>query len=433
MSQKLISMSTKELSRYEVIQRLINGNINGTDAAKQMDVTVRHVKRLKIKVAQLGAVGLMHGGRGQESNRKLSDERIAQIEKYIQETYYDFGPTLAAEKLEENHSIKVGKETVRQIMIRLKLWEPTLRKQPKKRHVWRARKDNVGEMEQFDGCYHMWFGDIESCLLLSVDDACGKITHATFDYHEGIIPVFKFWLAYIKKHGFPMAIYLDKFSTYKINHKHAVDNKDMITQFQRAMNQVDVRLITAHSPQAKGRVERMFDTLQDRLVKELRLAGITSMEEANVFLETYIPIFNAKFAVVPARKKDMHKKPIKQIKEKLPQIFSIQNTRTVMNDYTVRFENDYFQLNEIQPTTVYKKDIVIMEKHVDGNIKIRLKEQYLNYTILPQRPKKEIDITLPAITTKKQSTYRPPTNHPWRKPFLLSSKTQDKKTAEKVH
>jgi len=199
------------------------------------------------------------------------------------------------------------------------------------------------------------------------------------------------------------------------------------------MNQIGVRLITAHSPQAKGRVERMFDTLQDRLVKELRLAKITTMKDANVFLEKYIPIFNTKFAVVPMRKKDLHKKPIKMIQEKLPQIFSIQHTRVVLNDYTVRFENNYFQLNEIQPTTVYKKDIVIVEKHVDGNIKIRLKEQYLAYTTLPHRPKKEIDITLPAITTKKQSTYKPPINHPWRNPFLLSSKTQAKKTEEKVH
>jgi hypothetical protein len=418
MAQKLICMSTKELSRYEIIQSLLDGKINGTDAAKQIGITVRQIKRLKLKVVKLGAAGLVHGNRGRKGNRKRDDEISKKIEKYLKEKYYDFGPTLATEKLTEDHNITINKESVRQIMTKLKLWKPKPRKQSKKRHVWRARKENIGEMQQFDGSYHRWFGDEESCLLLSVDDASGKITHATFDRNEGVKAVFRFWSEYIEKNGLPVSMYLDKFSTYKVNHKNAVDNKDMITQFQRAMNQVGVKLITAHSPQAKGRVERMFDTLQDRLVKELRLAGITTMDEANGFLEKYIPKFNAKFAVAPARKKDLHKKPIKQIQAKLPQIFSIQNTRVVMNDYTVRFENNYFQLNEIQPTTVYKKDTVTIEQHLDNSIKISVKEQYLDYTILPERPKKEINILLPAITNNKQTNWKPPINHPWRKQFL---------------
>jgi len=217
------------------------------------------------------------------------------------------------------------------------------RKQLKNRHVWRPRKDNYGEMQQFDGSYHIWFGDKEYCLLLSVDDATGKITHARLGYNESVKAVFRFWSEYFKKHGLPLSIYLDKFSTYKINHKNAVDNKDMITQFQRATNQIGVKLITVHSPQAKGRVERMNGTLQDRLVKELRLAGITTIDEANKFLEEYIPKFNAKFAVVPQRGKDLHKKINNIVREKLLQIFSIQNARKINNDYTVRFENNYFQ------------------------------------------------------------------------------------------
>ena len=266
----------------------------------------------------------------------------------------------------------------------------------------------------------IWFGDEESCLLLSVDDATGRITHAKFDINESTIAVFKFWLEYFAKNGLPLSIYLDKFSTYKINHKNATDNKDMITQFERAMNQVGVNPITAHSPQAKGRVERMNGTLQDRLIKELKLAGITNIKEANEFLEKYIPKFNAKFAVVPKRKSNLHK-AIGKRKEKLPQIFSIQAQRKVNNDYTVMFKNNFFQLDREQTTTVYKKDTVIVEEHLDGTIKLRLRDNYLNYKTLQERPKKEINIKLLALTKQKQNlTYKPPADHPWRKQFLFN-------------
>jgi len=424
MDNKLICMTKKELSNYDIINNLIDGKINGTDASKQIGVSVRHIKRLKRKVIDDGAEGLIHQGRGRNGNRKLDDEIIIKIKKHLKEKYHDFGPTLACEKLDENEKIKLGVETIRQIMINSKLWKVKPRKKNKNWHVWRARKDNFGEMEQFDGSYHHWLEDKaeEMCLLLSVDDASGKITYGKFDYNEGIKAVFKFWLEYFDQNGLPLSIYLDKFSTYKINHKSAVDNKDLMTQFQRAMGQVGVNLITAHSPQAKGRVERMFETLQDRLVKEMRLANINTIEQANEFLIEYIPKFNTKFAVSPNRRKDLHKKVSPTIKKSLPQIFSIQKPRKVSNDYTIRFENYYFQLEQKQTTTVYKKDTVIIEKHLDGAIKINLNNKYLHYKVLPGRPKKEIDIKLPAITTRRHSGYIPPANHPWRNPFIFSNK-----------
>lgn len=320
MAQKLICMAEKELSKYEIIKDLIAGKINGADAAKQIGVSVRHVKRLKAVAIKYGAKGLIHKSRGRESNRKLNPEIVKKAEGYLKENYYDFGPTLAAEKLAENHGININKETIRGMMAKLGLRKIKPRKQAGKWHVWRARKDNFGEMEQFDGSYHIWFGAEESCLLLSVDDATGKITHSKFDVNESTKAVFRFWLEYFDKNGLPLSIYLDKFSTYKINHKNAADNKNMITQFERAMKQIGVNPITAHSPEAKGRVERMFQTLQDRLVKELRLAGIATIEEANKFLKEYILKFNAKFAVMPKRKNNLHKKLDKQTKEKLPQI-----------------------------------------------------------------------------------------------------------------
>ncbi len=420
MTQKLICMSEKELSRYDIIKNLIDGKINGTDASKQIGVSVRHVKRLKSRVKKHGAKGLIHKNRGKASNRELDPKIVKQAKKHLKKKYHFCGPTFASEKLEKNDGIKINKETVRGLMTDLELWKPKPRRQPGKQHVWRARKDNFGEMQQFDGSYHVWFGSEESCLLLSVDDATGKITHAKFDINESTIAVFRFWLEYFDKNGLPLSIYLDKFSTYKINHKNAIDNKDMITQFERAMKQIGVKPITAHSPQAKGRVERMFETLQDRLVKELRLAGITTIEEANKFLKKYIPEFNAKFAVIPKRRKNLHKTIIKQAKEKLPQIFSIQEQRKVNNDYTIIFKNSFFQLDREQPTTVYKKDKIIVEEHLDGAIKLCLKDSYLNYTVLPERPKKEINIKLPALTRQRQSSYKPPADHPWKKQFLLN-------------
>jgi len=424
MDKELICMTKKELSNYDIINNLINGKINGTDASKQIGITIRHVKRLKKRVSEFGAEGLIHQGRGRSGNRKLDDKIIFKVKKHLKEKYHDFGPTLACEKLEENNNIRTNKETVRQIMINMELWKVKSKKKNKHWHVWRARKDNYGEMQQFDGSYHHWLEDRneEMCLLLSVDDASGKITYGKFDYNEGVEAVFKFWLEYIDKNGLPLSVYLDKFSTYKVNHKNAVDNKELITQFQRATRQVGIELITAHSPQAKGRVERMFETLQDRLVKEMRLANINTIEQANKFLKEYIPKFNTKFAVVPTRKKDLHKKINQTIKKSLPQIFSVQKQRKVSNDYTIRFENYYYQLTQEQPTTVYKKDTIIMEKHLDGSIKINLKDKYLNYKVLPSRPRKEIDIKLPAITIRRQSNYIPPANHPWRNPFIFSNK-----------
>lgn len=427
MSQKLICMTKRELSKYDIINDLIDKKINGTDASKQLGLTTRQIRRLKILVDKKGVKGIIHKSRGKKSNRKINCKTLNKVKKLLKEKYYDFGPTFATEKLDEDDGIKLGKETIRNTMIDLKLWTVKSRRKGKIKHVWRARKDNEGEMQQFDGGYHVWFGDEESCLLLSVDDATGKITYAKFDYNESTIAVFGFWTEYFMQKGLPLSIYLDKFSTYKINHKNAVDNKDMITQFQRAMNQVGVRTITAHSPEAKGRVERMFETLQDRLVKELRLAKITTIEEANKFLETYIPKFNAKFAVVPKRRKNLHKKLDKQIEKNLPQIFSIQNTRIVNNDYTIMFENNFFQLNKKQPTTVYKKDGVIVEVHLDGEIKLCLRNKYLDYTVLPERPKKVIDVKLLALTKQEPTLYKPPIDHPWRKQCLYGKISDQQK------
>jgi len=427
MKQKTITMTEKESKRYEIIKELIDDVIDGTEASKQLGLSVRQTKRLKARVREKGIKGVIHKNRGKSSNRKLSKEKRKEAVKLLKEKYSDFKPTFASEKLEELHNIKINKESTRQLMIEEKLWTVKPRKQPKNKHLWRPRKDNYGEMQQFDGSYHLWLEDRneEMCLLASIDDATGKITKAKFAENEGVKPVSRFWKEYIEENGVPLDIYLDKYSTYKINHKKAVDNKDLMTQFERMMNQVGGNLITAHSPQAKGRVERLFGTLQDRLVKEMRLANIKTTDEANEFLKEYIPKFNQKFSVVPDKKVDLHKKVNRRTKEKLPQIFSIQNTRKVNNDYTVMFETKYYQLDPTQDIVVYKKDEVTVEKHLNGEVKIRLRNTYLKYKELPERPKKQCDIKLPAITQKKPSGWKPPVNHPWKNSFLFTKQKSD--------
>lgn len=420
MAQKLITMNETEIMRYDIIKKLLDKKFKNSQAAKLLDLSVRQIKRIKNRVREKGAEGLIHKSRGRDSNRKIDSKIIAKAKKYLKEKYSDFKPTFAAEKLEENHQIKLSKEKVRQMMAGINLWQIKSRKSTSQYHSWRARKECFGEMEQFDGSYHKWFEDRgeESCLLLSIDDATGKVTHAKFDENEGTKAVFKFWLEYFDKNGLPLSIYLDKFSTYKINHPAAIDNRDLMTQFQRAMKQVNVGLISAHSPEAKGRVERVFKTLQDRLVKELRLAGISTIEKANEFLKEYLPKFNAQFAVTPRSQNNLHKTLSQGLKEKLPQIFSIQSLRKVNNDYTIIFKTRFFQLAEVQPTTVYKKDIVMIKEYLNGEIKVCFKGHSLNYKDLPERPKKQ-NVLLPALIRTKYS-WKPPTDHPWRQYTLIA-------------
>ena len=426
---KLITMTSKESNRYEIISSLINKAIDGVEAAKLLGLSIRQIKRIKAKARLFGVKGIIHGNRGKESNRQIDKKIINQAKERLKTIYYDFNPLLAQEHLRDDNNINLSKETVRQLMIGENLWHPR-KKINIKKHYWRERKDNYGEMQQFDGSYHNWFEDrnekelgLEQCLLLSVDDATGKITGAKFEDNEGVRAVFRFWKEYLIDIGVPISIYLDKFSTYKVNHKNAVDNKELMTQFQRAMNQLGIKVINANSPQAKGRVEKMNGTLQRRLVKEMRLNNINTIDEANIFLkEVFIPKFNKQFAVMPKKNNDLHKKLDNRQINELDKILSIQSERKISNDYTIRFKNNYYQLTEVQPTTIYKRDKAIIEEHLSGEVKICFRDHYLNYFQLPEKPKKEIGVKLIAITRKQPANWKPPINHPWRKQFLFNKK-----------
>ena len=435
MKPKSVSLSAWELREHKIINQALEGKLTNRQAAEELDISTRQVKRLKIKVREGGVKELAHKNRGRKSNNQLFKEYLEHAIELIKEKYYDFGPTFAAEKLLENHGIKLGKETVRKAMSQAGLWQPRSRKLHAHYRAWRERKEHYGEMQQFDGSYHDWFeGRLlgangepvkEECLLAAIDDATGRLTKLKFDQSEGVVPVSQYWLEYVKTLGKPLKIYLDRFSTYKINNKHFLDDPKFLTQFERTMKEIDVDVIHAHSPQGKGRIERLFKTLQDRLVKDLRLAGINTVEEANIFLEKiFIPKFNAKFSVVAKKPENLHMPLTEAELTRINNIFSIQSYRNVNNDFTVRFKSKWFQLKEQQPTLVLRKDQILVEEHLDGSIHLNLRNKYLEYTELPQRPEK-VKMHVTGLTKERQ-LWKPPMNHPWKKLSFEKTATDSK-------
>jgi len=413
-------MSKREVDRFDIISRLRRGELNGTEAGRLLKLCTRQIRRLKQAVKKKGAAGLIHGLRGKISNRRMKEAERKKIVRLLKKKYPDFGPTFAAEKLYELDQIDHDPKTIRAIQIKEGLWKPRREKKKDAHRSWRQRRSAFGEMLQFDGSYHDWFegrgGIHEACLLASIDDATSLVTAAEFAPHEGVFPVFAFWKKYLETQGKPRSIYLDKFSTYTMTSAAAKENPDLKTQFERAMIELQIEPIFANSPQAKGRVERLFDTFQDRLVKELRLANIATVEEANKFLkEKFIPAFNAKFSVEPVSSANLHRKLTAKERASLPSIFSRQETRTVQNDFTFSFKNQWHQITERQPVTVCKKDIVTIEEHFDHTIHVRLRSKELNHVLLQVRPRK---IIMPFVIAKTAVMARiPAVDHPWRQRF----------------
>src|SRR3989344_1792386 len=418
----------REQEKLAIINDCLLGKITKAQAAVVLGISTRQVKRLKSKVRKEGSLAVIHHLKGKRSNHRIEETIKEKALAVIKEKYSDFKPSFATEKLEEHHSIHISYATTRLWMIEKGLWKS--RKQRKVAYrSWRLRKEYFGEMQQFDGSYHLWFenrfvdanGDpIEVCLLAAIDDATGRITKASFSANEGVVAVFSFWQEYVLTLGKPVSIYLDSFSTYKINHKNAVDNMGLMTQFERAMQQLGVELITAHSPQAKGRVEKLFGTLQDRLVKEMRLAGISNPDDGNRFLEeVFLPKFNSRFAVIPAKEDDVHRRLLPEEKENCAHIFSIHETRRINLDFTIQFKNNWYQLTEIQPTTVRPLQVVLIETWLHGSVHILLKGYQLAYLLLPERPRKIKQ--LPLILTTHKLNWKPPLNHPWRQYHRVGS------------
>lgn len=337
-----VYMTKKELGRAEVLSRVKEKRMTQRQAATQLCLSLRQLQRQYKLYCEEGVLALASKKRGRGSNNKLPETiRQAVCEIVTQSKYNGFGPTLMSEKLEELHNIKISRETTRQIMIASGVWISKREKRPII-HQQRQRRARMGELLQIDGSPHAWLEDRdEPCnLLVFIDDATGR-TYGKFFEAETTAGYMQTMQEYIARYGAPLAVYSDKHSIFRINHGQGT-KKENFTQFGRALNELDIELIYANSPQAKGRVERANQTLQDRLIKELRLAGINSMSEANKFLETFWDKYNEKFAVSPAYAEDAHREITSEVD--LTRILCEKQERVISKNQEFQFENVIYQV-----------------------------------------------------------------------------------------
>lgn len=423
---KIISMSIKELDRITIMEKLKVKTIKQSHAAKQLGISIRQVQRLSGQFNQFGSAGLVHKSRGKASNRALPQSEKSRIADIIKDKYPDFGPTFAAEKLLELHDIHYCDETIRRIMITAGLWRSKKHKK-ENIHLYRDRRSCLGELIQLDGSDHDWFeGRADKCCLLAfIDDATSQIMDGVFVEYEGTFPLFEATEHYLKKYGLPLSLYVDRHSTYKINRQATTEEslRDAVakTQYGRAMEQLRIGLIFALSSEAKGRVERLFETLQDRLVKELRLAGISDKTEATRFFrEVYIPKHNAKFAVAAKDPANVHNMLLPT--DDLKKIFTVQTNRAVSKDLVIQYKNARYYLTvKGGYRYILVNAVVTVTEDREGNITVFYKDKPLPYQLLPQpvKPQPAINQVVGSKDFQTRRVYIPSANHPWKKGFKL--------------
>jgi transposase len=424
-------MSQRELSRLEVFRQLLDKRLRLRQAAALLSLSVRQVIRLAKAFKREGAAALVSKRRGRRSNNRLSEAVTTAARELLRTLYYDFGPTLAHEKLMEEHGLRLSVESVRRMMTAEGLWRP---RQARKVviHQLRERRAAFGELVQIDGSPHDWFEGRapRSTLLVMVDDATSRLMHLRLVEAETTFSYFAAARAYFALHGKPRAFYSDKFSVFRVNIPNALTGTGL-TQFGRAMKELDIDLICAHSPQAKGRVERANQTLQDRLVKELRLRSICSMAEANRYLPEFVAAFNSRFAVAPRSGEDAHR-PVSAA-EDLDRILVLRERRTLSKNLTLSYDNVIYQIATNRAAYTMRGAHVEVREAGDGRISIEYKGRALSYRVFSEQerrqarvtPSKQIDAALSKPTqTRKRKTYHPPMSHPW-KYFDYSEKSME--------
>jgi len=386
MREDTVTMSHKEITRLEVMQKLSSKQIKQNKAAQLLKISTRQVRRIYKEYKRQGALGVVSKRRGKPSNNKFPEEFKEQVLRIISENYSDFGPTLLCEKLAENHELNVSRESVRQWMIEEGIWLGKKRKNTAI-HQMRERRSCFGELIQIDGSEHAWFEDRgEKCsLMVCIDDATSEIVSLHFEQTETTIAYFKALRIHIEKYGRPLAYYSDKHAIFRVNNPEAPD--DSQTQLQRALRNLDIELICANTPQAKGRVERANKTLQDRLVKELRLRKINDIEAANKYLPEFTGSYNNKFAVVPKSKTDCHRKSIPSSSE-LDFILGLQYERKLSKNLELNYDNMVYQITAEQKGNTLKHAKVNVCVKVNGQIIVSHNNANLSYKTYKKQPRK---------------------------------------------
>ena len=409
---KLLTMSKKELTRLEVIQRLEEKRLKQKEAAELLGISERHVRRLLCAYRQDGESGLISKRRGVPSNNRLAIEVVVKARDLIYERYHDFGPTLAHEKLSEIHGLQISRESIRSLMIAEELWRPKKLKRPPV-HQLRERRACFGEFVQIDGSPHAWFEERGPVcnLLVYIDDATGKLIELYFTPGETTFGYFAATKRYVTRYGKPMAFYSDKNSIFKVNSKNALSGSGM-TQFGRAMKEIDIEIICANTPQAKGRVERAIQILQDRLVKEMRLRGISTIDDANAYVIEFMDDYNDRFAVEPRSSHNVHR--ALRPDEDLDQVFTLQEQRILSKNLTLQYKNVVYQIQTSRPTYAMRKAAVIVCENDRGKISILYKGQSLAYTMYRKQQRQAEVVSSKSIDDKLKKLHRPSKDHPWR-------------------
>lgn len=411
----MITLSFGELDRLTVVRAVAEGRLKQREAACQLGVSTRQVKRLVRRYRLEGATGLASRHRGHPSNNRIAEAVRAEAIALIREHYHDFGPTLACEKLAECHALSVSVETVRQWMIAAELWRVKPRRE-RRAFPRRERRAREGELVQIDGSDHKWFEDRgDRCtLIVFIDDASGKLMYLRFVPAETTWAYLNGLRQYLETYGRPASLYSDRHSIFRINDLKASAGRDVRTQFGRVLESLGIEAIHANTPQAKGRVERVNGTLQDRLVKELRLAGINDIDAANAFLEGYTERFNARFAVPPRSVEDAHR-PVLHDQGQLELIFTLQFERTITKNLEIHYDKRIYQIQAPGRTRRLRQSKVIICERQDGSLIFLSGGRPLQAVLLPPQPTPAAKKRPDRRTLKPIPTVKPAADHPWRR------------------
>ena len=403
--EDILTMSQGELKRLYVIRKAIDRRIKQREAADLLELSQRQVRRLVKRVREGSDKGIIHRLRGKQSHRATPLGIRQKALSLCRGIYAGFNPTFASEKLFEKNKIKISRETLRQWFIAEGVTYDKRKARPHRK--WRERKAHCGEMLQMDGSHHDWLeGRAKSCVLMGyIDDATSRV-YARFYEYEGTFPAMDSFKRYILKYGLPQSVYLDRHTTYKGKRKQTIDeellDRKPLSQFGRALEELGVGLIHAQSAPAKGRIERLFKTFQDRLIKEMRLRGIGSIQAANEFLGEYLAPFNRRFGVDPLNPADLHRPLPKGIE--LDKILSIRTPRSLYNNFTIAHKGKLYQVED----NVRTKEVIV-EERINGSLFITHKGRALRYHEITQRPEK---VKQPY---KNYKSPIPAQDHPWRK------------------
>lgn len=414
MVEGIVGMSASERERVYLVRQACEARLGQREASERLGIGVRQVKRLVRLWRERGDAGLVSRQRGRPSNNRLADDLRGRIEAILRDKYPDFGPTLAAEKLAELEGVVVSAETVRRMQIALGLWKPK-RRRAKRVFQLRQRRPRFGELIQIDGSPHDWFeGRAPRCtLIVFIDDATSRLTALRFAPAETTRAYLETLRCHVLQHGRPLAFYSDRHGIFRVNAKDAASG-DGKTEFGRVADRLGITPIHALTPQAKGRVERANQTLQDRLVKEMRLRGVAGIEAANAFAPTFIATWNNKFAVPPSNPLSAHR-PWTDTEHALDDALARREERVLSKALTFRAGGTIYCVNTSGPGTALRGAKVVLHHFIGGGMTVHYKDRILPVTAFaaypvpdPAEDEKTIDVRIETIIAAQQSRGCPP-------------------------